>query len=116
MNCMLGGTIYEDPVFTGPDNESAWGFVKLHSTYGLKLPDGSYTDAEQIIQLVADVPHHVKTLREFVKRGKAIICSTYYRTWESGGQTHHGFFIKAIVFAKANWGAEQQNGYPGLPH
>lgn len=112
---MLSGTVVEDPQIVG-DGDAAWCFIKLHTTYGMKLPDGSYIDADQICQLVCDVPHHVKTAREFIKKGKALAANCYYRTWVTGGQTNHGFFVYRFTFAKANWGAEQQNGYPGLPH
>ena len=113
--CILSGTVMEDPQVYG-EGEAAWAFFKLMTTYGMKLPDGSYTDAEQPCQIVADVPHHVKTIREFIKKGKALAVDCYYRTWVTGGQLNHGFFVRSLTFAKANWGVDQQNGPPGLPH
>ncbi len=101
-NVTLGGTVIEEPQFTGT-GEDAWAFFKLVTSHGLKLPDGSYTNVEQIAQIVADVPHHVKTTREYIKKGKAIVINGYYRTWQVSGQIHHGFFIRTITFASANW-------------
>ncbi len=104
--CLLSGTIMEDPQFAG-EGDGAWGFLKLMTTFGQRNADGSYTDVEQPIQIVADIPHHVNTARKYIKAGKALTVSCYYRTWESGGQTHNGFFVRKFIFAKANWGAAQ---------
>ncbi len=105
--CILGGTIMEDPQIVG-EGEAAWAFMKLMTTFGQKQADGSYIDIEQPIQIVADVPHHVNTVRKYIKSGKAMTVSAYYRTWESGGTLHHGFFIRKLIFASANWTPPQE--------
>ena len=65
-------------------------------------------------KIVADVPHHVRTARYFIKKGKALAVYGYYRTWQANGQTHHGFFVRSFTFAKANWGGDGGNT-PPLP-
>ena len=110
---MLSGTVSEDPQIVG-EGDTAWCFIKLHTTYGMKLPDGSYTDADQICQLVCDVPHHVNTARNYIKKGKALACYCYYRTWQANGQTHHGFFVRNFTMAKPNYGGDANNT-PPLP-
>lgn len=112
---MLSGTVMEDPQVVGQGDE-AWAFFKLMTYYGQRAPDGSFSDAEQPCQIVADVPHHVNTVRNYIKAGKALAVDGYYKTWESQGQLHHGFFVRSFIFAKANWGSDnQQNGAPPLP-
>lgn len=116
--CMLSGTIIEDPQIVG-EGEGAWAFLKLITSYGQRNADGSYSDALQEVQLVADVPHHVKTASKYIKKGKAMAVSGYYRTWEANGVTHHGFFVRKFIFAKANYGADQGGGgnyTPNMPN
>lgn len=101
---MISGTIIEDPQIIG-EGDSAWAFLKLMTSYTQRSPDGNYSDVEQVIQIVADVPHHVNTARKYIKAGKALTISSYYRSWESDGP-QHGFFVRKFIFAKANWTAE----------
>ena len=108
---LLSGTVSEDPQVIGED-DSAWAFFKLHTNYAQRMPDGSYADIDQFCQIVADVPHHVKTIRNYIKKGKALCVYAYYRTWQANGQTHHGFFIRSLSMAKANWGSEGGNAPP----
>lgn len=104
--CLIGGTIIEDPQIVG-EGDAAWAFLKLMTSYGQRAADGSFSDQYQEVQLVADVPHHVRTAGKYIKKGKAMTVSGYYRTWEANGVTHHGFFVRKFIFAKANYGAEQ---------
>lgn len=110
---MLSGTVMEDPQVVG-EGDDAWAFFKLMTNFGQRLPDGSYTDVDQPCQIVCDVPHHVKTTRDYIKKGKALAVYGYYRTWHANGQTHHGFFVRSLTFAKANWGGDGNNT-PPLP-
>jgi len=118
---ILSGTVMEDPVIVG-EGDGAWGFLKLMTNYVGRTPDGGYTDVDQIIPLVADESRHVNTIRNYVKKGKALTVETYYRSWVSNGQNQHGFFIKKLTFSKANWGSENNNNnqrggnHPGLPN
>lgn len=95
--------------------DGAWAFFKLSTVIGIRNPDGSYNDVDQICQIVADIPHHVNTIKNWVKAGKALAVNGYYRTWEAQGQTHHGFFVSRLTFAKANRGGDA-NGAPPLPN
>ena len=115
--CLISGTVMEDPQFTG-EGAGSWGFLKIMTSFGLQQPDGSYRDVEQPIQIVADMDRHVNTMRKYIKRGKALTVSCYYRSWEAGGATQHGFFVRKFIFAKANWGQEgnQGGGAPQMPH
>lgn len=110
---LLSGTVSEDPQIIG-EGDGAWAFFKLCTNYAQKIPDGSYVDMDQFCQIVADVPHHVKTIKNYVKRGKALALYCYYRTWQANGQTHHGFFVRSITMAKPNWGSDGGNA-PPLP-
>lgn len=116
--CQLSGTVMETPNIVG-EGDNRWAFVKLITTFGLRNPDGSYSDIEQPIQIVTDDQRHVKTIENYVKAGKAVTFFTYYREWDAQGQKNHGFFIRKMVFASANWGQENNNfnngGAPGLP-
>lgn len=114
--CLLGGTIIEDPQIVG-EGDGAWAFLKLMTTYAQRDADNKFTDQLQEVQLVADVPHHVRTATKYIKKGKAMTVSGYYRTWEANGVTHHGFFVRKFIFASANYGAEQggQGGYTPNP-
>ncbi len=110
---MLSGTVSEDPILVG-DGDSAWAFLKLHTTYAQRMPDSSYVDIDQFCQIVCDVPHHVNTAKTYIKKGKALAVYGYYRTWQSGGQTHHGFFVRSFTMAKPNFGGDSYKP-PGLP-
>lgn len=79
------------------------------------MPDGSYADVDQFCQIVADVPHHVKTITNYIKKNKALALYCYYRTWQVNGQEHHGFFVRSIIMAKPNWGSDSNNGTPAPP-
>lgn len=116
--CILGGTIIGEPQIVG-EGDTAWAFLKLMTSYGQRNADGSYSDQYQEVQLVVDAPHHVNTVRKYIKGGKAMTVSAYYRTWESNGVTNHGFFVRKFIFAKANYGSEQKNNAqypPSLPN
>lgn len=102
----------EEPQIVG-EGDAAWAFLKLMTSYTQRNPDGSYEDVEQIVPIVADVPHHVNTAKKYIKAGKAMTVDAYYRSWESNGP-QHGFFVKRFIFAKANWGAENRQ-QPGMP-
>lgn len=110
--CMISGTVCEDPQVTG-EGDGAWAFLKIMTTYGQKNADGSYSDVHQPVQIVTDIPHHVNTVRKYIKNGKALAVSGYYRTWEVNGAQHHGFFVRKFIFASANYGAE--NAAPAMP-
>jgi len=111
--CLLGGTIIEDPQIVGAAN-NRWAFLKLMTSFGQQNADGSYSDVEQIVPIVADVERHVNTAEKYIKKGKALVVSGYYRSWEAGGQMQHGFFVRKFIFAKANYGSDQYNT-PKLP-
>lgn len=82
------------------------------------MPDGSYKDIDQIIQVVSDMDRHTNTFRKYIKAGKALTVSAYYRTWEAGGATNHGMFVRKLIFATANYGQEGngRGGAPGMPN
>jgi hypothetical protein len=103
----MSGTVMEDPMFSG-EGPGSWGFLKLMTSFGQLMPDNTYQDVEQPVQIVADLDRHVNTMRKYIKRGKALTVYGYYRTWEAGGQINHGFFVRKFTFARANWGQEQQ--------
>ena len=106
--CLIGGTVFEDPQIVG-EGANAWAFIKLMTSFGQQNPDGSYSDVEQIVPIVADVQRHVTTASKYIKKGKALVVSGYYRSWNAGGQMHHGFFVRKFVFAKANYGGDAQS-------
>lgn len=95
-----------------PGNE--WAMFKIVTVIGVRNPDGSYTDVDQIVQIVTDTPHHVKTAQNWIKPGKALAVNAMYRTWEAQGQTYHGFWPSRITFAAANRGGDA-DGTPPLP-
>lgn len=95
--------------------DGAWAFFKMVTVIGVRNPDGSYTDVDQVCQIVADIPHHVNTVKNWVKPNKALAVNGYYRTWEAQGQTHHGFFVSRLTFAKANRGGDADGALP-LPN
>lgn len=111
--CLIGGTVIEDPQIVGEGNNQ-WAFVKLMTSFGQQNADGSYSDVEQIVPIVADASRHVNTVKNYIKKGKALVVQGYYRSWVAGGQQQHGFFVRKFVFAKANYGSDQ--GAPKLPH
>ena len=111
--CLIGGTVIEDPQIVGDPNNQ-WAFLKLMTSFGQQNPDGSYSDVEQIVPIVADVARHVNTAKNYIKKGKALVVSGYYRSWMANGQPQHGFFVRKFIFAKANYGSDQSNT-PKLP-
>jgi hypothetical protein len=115
--CLISGTIIEEPQFSG-EGDGAWAFLKIMTSFGMQKPDGGWTDAEQIVPIVADAANHVNTVRKYMKAGKAMTVSGYYRSWESNGP-QHGFFVRKFIFSKPNWGADQGgqggNKYPSMP-
>jgi len=98
--CLISGTIIEDPQIIG-EGDGAWAFMKLMTSFGAKNPDGSWHDAEQEVPIIADVPHHVNTAKKYIKAGKALTVSGYYRSWESNGP-QHGFFAPNEVISFIN--------------
>lgn len=106
--CIVSGTIYADPVFSG-EGAGSWGFMQVITTYSTQKPDGSFGDQQQIVQIVADNPKQVETMRKYLKKSKAIAIQGYYRTWESGGTVHTGIFARKFIFASQNFGAENNN-------
>lgn len=114
--CILSGTVIEDPQIAG-EGDNAWAFVKLMTTFAKRGADGSYSDIEQPIQIVSDDSRHVRTIKNYVKKSKAVTFFTYYREWEAGGAKYNGFFVRKLVFASPNWGQEnnQGGGPPQMP-
>lgn len=110
---LISGTVMSDPQIVG-EGDSKWAFVRVITEYGMKMPDGNYTNVEQPIMVVADVPHHVATIEKYVKKNKALAIYGYIRTWQANGQEHWGVFIRSITFASANWGGDANNT-PPLP-
>jgi len=106
--CLISGTVVGDPMFSG-EGDGSWGFVQVHTTYPQMDSGGQYKDVDQIVQCVSDMDRHTNTLRKYVKNGKALTLSTYYRTWEADGVQNHGLFIRKLTFASANFG--QENNY-----
>jgi len=106
--CIVSGTIYADPVFSG-EGPGSWGFMQVITTYSSIKPGGGYQDNTQIVQIVADVDKQVDTMRKYLKKSKAIAIQGYYRTWESGGTVHTGIFARKFIFASQNFGAENNN-------
>lgn len=111
---LISGTVCDDPQIVG-EGEGKWAFLKIMTHYGQRMPDGSYIDVEQPIQIVADVPHHVTTIEKYVKKGKAMSIYGYIKTWQVSGVTHTGVFIRSITFATPNWGSDSNNGTPAPP-
>ncbi len=111
--CLISGTVMDTPQITG-EGDGAWAFFKIMTSYANKGPDGQWTDVECPIQIVADVPHHVNTIRKYIKAGKALTVSCYYKPWDSNGP-QHGFFVRKMIFAKANWGADTNNQQYPMP-
>lgn len=109
---IMSGTVMEDPQFSG-EGDGSWGFLKIMTSFGQQMPDGSYQDIEQILPIVADMDRHVNTMRKYIKAGKALTVYGYYRSWVVDGVENHGFFVRKFVFAKANWG--QENKQWGAP-
>lgn len=103
--CILSGTVMEEPQITG-EGDNTWAFVKLMTTFAHRGADGSYSDIEQPIQIVSDDAKYVKTIKNYIKKGKAVTFFTYYREWEVDGVIYHGFFIRKLTFASPNWGQE----------
>lgn len=95
------------------EGDGAWAFLKLMTSFGMQNPDGSYSDVNQVVPIVADQARHVNTASKYIKKGKAIAVYGYYRSWEANGQTHHGFFVRKFTFAKANYGGDQST--PAMP-
>ena len=106
--CLIGGTVIEDPQIVG-EGDNAWAFMKLMTSFAQYNPDGSYSDVEQIVPIVADAQRHVNTATKYIKKGKALVVSGYYRSWVVNGQTHHGFFVRKFIFAKPNYGGDAKN-------
>lgn len=112
--CMVSGTVIEDPQIVG-EGDGAWAFIKLMTSYGQQNADGSYSDAEQIITVVADASRHVNTVKNYIKKGKALAVSAYFRTWQANSQEHYGFFVRKFIFAKANYGGNPSGNTPPMP-
>lgn len=110
---VLSGTVASDPTIVGV-GDGAWAFIQLSTVIGIRNPDGSFSDVDQIFQVVADVPHHVNTIKNWVKSGKSLGINGYLRNWEANGQQHQGVFISRITFAKPNRGGDA-DGAPPLP-
>ena len=111
--CLVSGTVVGDPQIVG-DGDGAWAFIKLMTSYGQQNADGSYSDAEQILTVVTDAARHVNTVKNYIKNGKALAVSAYFRTWKANDQEHYGFFVRKFIFAKANYGSNPV-GAPPMP-
>ena len=100
-NCTLGGTVKGDPAITENQSQS-WAHLTLMTTFASKVGD-KWEEQELEVPLITDDERHVNTIKNYVKSGKALIVDAYYRNWAVDGQQNHGFFIRKMTFASANW-------------
>lgn len=103
-NCTMGGTVKGDPVITG-----SWANLTLMTTFATRVGD-KWEEQQLEVPLITDDERHVNTIKNYVKAGKALIVEAFYRNWVVDGQQNHGFFIKKMTFASANW---TEDGNPG---
>lgn len=105
-NCIMGGTVKGDPVITDP-----WANLTLMTTFVTKVGD-RWEEQELEVPLVTNDERLVNTIKNYVKAGKALIVEAFYRNWVVDEQQNHGFFIKKMTFASANW---TEGGNPDHP-
>jgi len=106
--CVISGTVIEDPQIVG-EGDNRWVFIRLMTGYVAQNPDGSYSDNEQPVLIVSDIQRHVNTAEKYIKQGKALAVTAYYRSWVANGVEQHGMFVKKFIFAKANYGSANYN-------
>lgn len=110
-NCQLGGTVKGDPVITENDAQS-WASLNLMTTFTTKVGD-KWEERELEVPIITDDARHINTIKNYVKSGKALIVDTFYRSWVVNGQQNHGFFIRKMIFASANWTDGSNSGFQG---
>lgn len=86
------GTVIEDPQFV-PDGEGECAFLKMECITPELGTNGQWAETPIIIPIICKDQGKVKTVKNYVKTGRELLVKGYYKSWQAGGATQHGFIM-----------------------
>lgn len=108
----LMGTLPDDPQFIQTADNSEWAFFNLRTIVLDTAANGQFNEVDVDVPIVASMPDKVRVVRQYIKAGRELYITGYYKNWQANGVQQHAIFATGIKLGRSPF--VQQNT-PGLP-
>jgi hypothetical protein len=109
--CTIQGKVINDPVIQN-DN---YAFMQIKTSISEIGANGQWVDTIVEIPVITMDPKKVDVIQKYVKEGRVLLLSTFYKSWVNNGQPQHAFIIKKLTLGSKKWEPDQATTTPSLP-
>jgi len=108
------GTVIEDPQIV-PDGDGECAFINLECITAELGANGQWVETPIIIPFICRDQGKVKTIRNYVKTGRELLLKGYYKSWQAGGETKHGFIMTFMRLGRSPYVPKEENAEAAAP-
>lgn len=107
------GTVIEDPQIV-PDGDGECAFLSLECITPELGGNGQWVETPVIIPIICRDQGKVKTVKNYVKTGRELLVKGYYKSWQVGDETKHGFIMTFMRLGRSPY-VPKDDGEANVP-
>jgi hypothetical protein len=107
---LFWGRVVGEPQFVGSgESECAW--INLETNVRELAANGQWVDSQQIVPLLVTDTNKVGVVKKYVKAGRELKITSYYKAWEHNGTKYHGLAVMTLELGRTPFkGKDDQAG------
>jgi single-stranded DNA-binding protein len=97
----LMGVLPNDPQFITSADNLEWAFFELRTMVLETGANGQFQEADVDVPVIANTPDKVRVIKQYVKAGRQLYITGYYKNWDANGTKHHAIFTTGIKLGRS---------------